>query len=86
MTLLSWVLLSGSGTGGIYAKLANEAARHNCARASPIHNSVARHCEFAIDLRQILESDLVPTSSDIFELPLFFSLTCPKLRAQASLR
>ena len=30
------VLLSCSGTGGgIYAKLANEAARHNCAQASP---------------------------------------------------
>lgn len=29
------VLLNCSGTGGIYAKLANEAARHNCARASP---------------------------------------------------
>jgi integrase len=29
------VLLSCSGTsGGIYAKLANEATRHNCARAS----------------------------------------------------
>jgi len=31
-------------SGGIYAKLANGAARHNCARASPTHNSVARHC------------------------------------------
>src|SRR5260370_15700622 len=30
------VLLSCSGTGGgIYAKLANEVARHNCPRASP---------------------------------------------------
>src|SRR6267154_2458176 len=39
------VLLSCSGTGGgIHAKLANGAARHNCARASPPHNSVARHC------------------------------------------
>jgi hypothetical protein len=28
------VLLSCSGTGGIYANLANGAARHNCARAS----------------------------------------------------
>src|SRR5215472_1816671 len=36
------VLLSCSGTGGgIYAKLANGAARHNCARPSPTHNSVA---------------------------------------------
>jgi hypothetical protein len=35
--------LSGTG-GGIYAKLANGMARHNCVRASPAHNLVARHC------------------------------------------
>lgn len=36
------VLLSCSGTGdGIYAKLANGVARHNCASASPMRNSVA---------------------------------------------
>src|SRR6266481_2776207 len=38
------VLLSCSGTGGICAKLANGAVWHNCARASPTHNSVAHHC------------------------------------------
>jgi len=38
-------LLSCSGTGGgIHAKLANGVARNNYARASPTHNSVARHC------------------------------------------
>jgi hypothetical protein len=36
------VLLGCSGTGGgIYAKLANEAARHNCARA--FHDAVNDH-------------------------------------------
>ena len=39
------VLLSCSGTGcGIYAKLANGGVERNCARDSPTHNSVARHC------------------------------------------
>src|SRR5260370_19731218 len=33
------VLLSCSGTGGIYAKLANEVAQYNCAQVSPTHNS-----------------------------------------------
>lgn len=36
-------LLSCSGTGdGIYAKLASEAAQHNCAGASPTHNPAGR--------------------------------------------
>ena len=40
---VSMVVLSCSGTScGIPAKLANGMGRHNCARPSPAHNSVAR--------------------------------------------
>src|SRR5271169_4845964 len=58
------VLLSCSGTGGgIYAKLANEPARHNCARASP--TTIQRPATAPIERLQNGQSNRIPSSESL---------------------
>jgi hypothetical protein len=59
------VLLSCSGTGGgIYAKLANGVARHNCARASPptIHR---RYDLLHVVNKRVIANALIELHNDI---------------------